>query len=77
MSVDIKIGFVDSPRELALASTEEREALSARLNQALQQDSGVLELDDTSGRHYIVRTGRIAWVEVGEENPRQVGFIGR
>lgn len=76
MSVDIKIGFVDSPRELTLASADDRDTLSARLTEALQQDSGVLELDDATGRHYIVRAARIAWVELGEENPRQVGFIG-
>ncbi|MBZ8176898.1 DUF3107 family protein [Corynebacterium poyangense] len=77
MSVDIKIGFVGSQRELAIASREERDALNNKISAALTADGeSVLELDDTVGHRYLIRTSRIAWVEVGEGHSRQVGFIG-
>ncbi|MBC3185882.1 DUF3107 domain-containing protein [Corynebacterium sp. zg-331] len=75
--MDIKIGFQDSPRELVVHVAEEDNAeLKARIAQSLGGGEGVLELQDTKGRTYLVRTAAIAYVDMGASAPRAVGFIG-
>lgn len=74
--MDIKIGFADSPRELVISSTASQEEIAGRVSEALANDSGVLDLSDDKGNRYIVRNSRIAYVEVGTQNARAVGFAG-
>ena len=74
--MDIKIGFSDSPRELVITSTESRELMSTKIAAALNNSKGVLELEDDKGSRYLVRTERIAYVEIGSATTRQVGFAG-
>lgn len=73
--MDIKIGFSDSPRELTLSTNDSQDEVRAKVAAALQADSGVLELTDERGRHYLVRNSRIAYVELGAATARTVGFI--
>ena len=37
--------------------------------------SGVLELEDNKGRHYLIPAAALAYVEMGVEDKRRVGFI--
>lgn len=74
--MDIKIGFGDSPRELVVSSKEDQEAIVRRVTEALENESGVLELTDDRGRRVLIRNARIAYVEVGTATARPVGFIG-
>lgn len=73
--MDVKIGFVDSPRELAIQAAA-AEGLEQQVSDALEQGTGVLKLQDQRGRKYLVRTSTIAYVEFGEAQPRAVGFAG-
>lgn len=74
--MDIKIGFTDSPRELALSTQTSKEELQARVAEVLNQDAGILELHDDRGRTFLVKGSRIAYVELGSATTRPVGFIG-
>lgn len=74
--MDIKIGFADSPRELVISSQASQEEIAARVSEALGNDSGVLDLSDEKGNRYLIRNSRIAYVEVGTQNTRTVGFAG-
>jgi hypothetical protein len=74
--MDIKIGFIDSPRELVVSSNDSQEAAVAKVSAALKSGDGVLELEDTKGSRYLVRNDRIAFVEFGSNAARAVGFAG-
>lgn len=74
--MDIKIGFTDTPRELVISSAGEQEQLLATLRQALESNQPVVELADEQDRRYLVRSERVAYVEVGTSAPRHVGFAG-
>ncbi|BAU95158.1 hypothetical protein N24_0896 [Corynebacterium suranareeae] len=74
--MDIKIGFADTARELVISSALEQDEAAAKVSEALANDSGVLDLSDEKGRRYIIRNSRIAYVEVGTNSPRTVGFAG-
>ncbi|RNE49040.1 DUF3107 domain-containing protein [Corynebacterium alimapuense] len=74
--MDIKIGFADSPRELVITLDSDQESVVAQITDALNNDSDTLQLQDTKGRLYIVRSSRISYVEVGTVAQRSVGFAG-
>lgn len=73
--MDIKFGFADTARELVIHAEGEREELTQTINKALA-DNSTLELKDTKGRAYIVRTERVVYVEIGTSRAHTVGFAG-
>lgn len=73
-SVDIKIGIENVNRELGIESDQSRDDVTAALKSALGDKEGVLTLTDSKGRQLIVPGAKIAYVELGEEHARQVGF---
>ncbi|MDO5077270.1 DUF3107 domain-containing protein [Corynebacterium sp.] len=74
--MDVKIGFSDSAREILVVSNQTQDEVLALVKAALADESGVLQLSDDKGRQYVVRNSRIAYVEVGTNKARQVGFAG-
>ncbi|EEI15849.1 MULTISPECIES: DUF3107 domain-containing protein [Corynebacterium] len=72
--MDIRIGLSDSQRELAVSSNEMQEDVLARVSAAIAEGQPTLTLEDDKGRKFLVRTERIAYVEVGNSNARAVGF---
>lgn len=74
--VEIRIGMVNTARELSLetsASTAEIEALVA---DAVSGKNPYLKLSDDKGKVYLVPAATIAFVEVGNDQSRRVGFVG-
>lgn len=74
--MDIKIGFSDSPRELVINLESDQEAVVSQINDALNNNEATLQLEDSKGRRYLVRSAQVAYVEVGATAPRAVGFSG-
>lgn len=74
--MDIKIGFVDSPRELVIPTDVAQEEIAGKISEALRDESGILELEDNQGKRYLVRNARISYVELGKQHARTVGFAG-
>jgi hypothetical protein len=74
VSVEVKIGVADSPRELVVSSTLSPGEVEALVSDSLQSSRGVLALVDDKGRRYLVPTSRIAYVEIGPADSRRVGF---
>ncbi|QPK83718.1 DUF3107 domain-containing protein [Corynebacterium qintianiae] len=72
--MDIRIGLSDSPRELAVSSSETQEDVLARVNTAIAEGHPTLVLEDEKGRKFLLRTDRVAYVEVGNSSARSVGF---
>jgi len=74
--VEIRIGIVNAPRELNFESSQSAEELAGQVSTALTSGSGVLQLTDDKGRLYVVPTAGIAYVEIGTEESRRIGFVG-
>jgi hypothetical protein len=74
--VEIRIGIVNAPRELNFETSQSAEELVGQVQTALTSGTGVLRLNDDKGRLYVVPTAGIAYVEIGTEESRRIGFVG-
>jgi hypothetical protein len=74
MTVEVKIGFVDSSRELAINSDQTPAQVEKLVGEALKTGVGVLEIGDEKGRKYLVRASSISYIEIGVPDVRRVGF---
>jgi hypothetical protein len=72
--VEVKIGVADSPRELVVSSADSPEQVEAQVTEALKNSQGLLTLVDSKGRRYVLPASKIAYVEIGPEDSRRVGF---
>lgn len=70
--MDIKIGFAHSPRELVVQSAATPEGIEEKFN----DESALLELSDERGNRYLVRKAEVAYIEIGAQYARTVGFAG-
>ncbi|GGC88024.1 ATP-binding protein [Tersicoccus solisilvae] len=71
--MEIKIGIQNVGREIVFESDQTAEAVAAAVSESLAKNT-VLTLTDTKGRQIIVPSGVLAYVEVGTEEQRRVGF---
>ena len=72
--MEVKIGVMDSPRELIFNSAQTPSEVEKLISDALSEDAGVLALTDEKGRRFLVQSGKIAYVEIGAADVRRVGF---
>ncbi|MCI0688402.1 MAG: DUF3107 domain-containing protein [Sporichthyaceae bacterium] len=72
--MEVKIGVQHVARELIVESAQAPEEIEAAVNAALQAEDGVLALADERGRKLLVPANRLAYVEIGEQMERRVGF---
>lgn len=70
--MEVKIGVQHAPREIVFESSERPEDVEDAVTNALT--SGLLSLSDDKGRRVIVPANRLAYVEIGAQNERKVGF---
>lgn len=73
--MDIRIGIRESSRELSFESAQSASEVEAQVSAALEASVKVLKLTDSKGKLYLVPTASIAYVEIGVEESRRVGFI--
>lgn len=72
--MEVKIGVADSARELVVSSSESPEQVQTQVTEALNNATGLLSLVDDKGRRYMIPAARVAYVEIGPEDSRRVGF---
>ena len=73
--MEVKIGVQHVSRELALESAQSPAEVQQTVEAALAEgDSGVLTLIDEKGRRVVVPVGKLAYVEIAEQESRRVGF---
>ena len=72
--MDVKIGVQHVARELVLESSESADAITKAVSAALTGESRIFSLTDQSGRRVVVPSDKLAYVEIGEPETRQVGF---
>lgn len=76
--MEITIGVRNVARELTLEVSEDADAVTETVHQALakaESDEGAaLELTSTKGRRVIVPVAALGFVEFGGDEQRKVGF---
>lgn len=73
--MEVRIGIQNSPRELSFESAETPAGVQEKVAAAMESGAKSLTLTDDGGRLYIVPAASVAYVEVGTEKTRRVGFV--
>lgn len=74
--IEVRIGVIDSPKELILELEEGANELVEKVNNASTESSGMIWLTDSKGKQIGISVARIAYLEIEPERPRTVGFGG-
>jgi len=72
--VDIRIGIANSPREINFESSQTAADVEKVIATALESNAKFVKLADEKGSIYIVPTESLAYVELGTEEFRRIGF---
>ncbi len=72
--MEVKIGVQHASRELVLEIEQSPAEVEAAVSDALSGKSNLLQLVDEKGRRVLIPADRLAYVEIGEESSRRVGF---
>jgi hypothetical protein len=73
--VEVKIGVLHTPREIAIESSQTPDEVEQLVATALKSVDGQLALTDEKGRKVIVPANLIAYVEIAQADKRSVGFV--
>lgn len=73
--MDVRIGIQNSPRELGFETSQSAAEVEQAVASALAGHSTVLKLSDDRGAIYVVPAAALAYVEIGSEESRRVGFV--
>ena len=73
--VEIRIGIVNTARELNFESDASLGDIEAAVSAALTGNDAFLKLSDNKGKVYLVPTETIGFVEIGSDEGRRVGFV--
>ena len=76
--MDVRIGVTQAPRELSVeVPDDERDEVTAQIEQALAGKADVLWITDKRGRDVAIPSAKIAYVELGSaDGDRRIGFGG-
>ncbi|MEJ1087356.1 DUF3107 domain-containing protein [Microbacterium sp. Mu-80] len=73
--MEIRIGIVNTGRELSFDTSSSADEVRKQVTEALEQNASHLSFADAKGSSYIVPTANLAYVELGSEESRRVGFV--
>ncbi len=73
--MDIRIGIANSPREISFESAQTPDQVEKVVAEAFDSGAKLVKLADDKGKIYIVPTAALAYVEVGSESSRRIGFV--
>jgi hypothetical protein len=73
--VDIRIGILNSPREINFETTQTSAEVEKAVAAALDSDAKYVRLVDDKDKVYIIPTASFGYIEVGSEISRRVGFV--
>ena len=73
--MEIRIGIVNSARELSFETSQPAAEIEKTVSDALESDAKVIRLADEAGKVYLVPAATLAYIEVGSEKTRRVGFV--
>jgi hypothetical protein len=73
--MEIRIGLQNTARELSFESKQSATEIEKSIESSLSSGAKQLKLTDDKGRIFIVPVDALAYVEIGAEEARRVGFI--
>lgn len=73
--MEVRIGLKDTARELAFESGQTAAEIEKTVVQAIESNANLVKLADDKGRMFIVPVAALAYVEIGADGTRRVGFI--
>nr|WP_206705730.1 DUF3107 domain-containing protein [Microbacterium ginsengiterrae] len=73
--VEIRIGIINTGRELNFETSTAAEEIRGQVASALEQNAAQVSFTDVKGNTYIVPTANLAYIELGTEESRRVGFV--
>lgn len=73
--MEIRIGITNTGRELAFETDAPSADVKKTIETALDQGSNYLTLTDVKGNSYMIPTAGIAYIELGSEESRRIGFV--
>jgi len=73
--VEIRIGIANTGRELNFESNEPAADIKKSVAAALDAGATHVSFTDSKGTSYIVPTATLAYIELGTEESRRVGFV--
>jgi hypothetical protein len=73
--VDIRIGILNSPREINFETAQSAADVEKVVSAALDSGAKFIKLVDDKDKVYIIPTAAFGYIEVGSEVSRRVGFV--
>jgi hypothetical protein len=73
--MEVKIGIRDNARELEFESLQTSAQINDAVSAALNGGAKTISLTDTKGVVHIVPADALAYIVIGAEETRRVGFI--
>lgn len=73
--MEIRIGIINTGRELNFETAASADDVRREVTEALGQNATHVTFTDVKGNSYIVPTATLAYVELGTEESRRVGFV--
>jgi hypothetical protein len=74
--MEIRIGMINTAREIGLETSQSLAEVETLVANSLSGTSAVLKLSDDKGKVYLVASANIAFVELGSDQNRRIGFVG-
>ena len=71
--MELKVGIQHVNREVVVETTETAADVERAFSEAVEKQ-GVFTLSDERGRRVLIPSSSIAYVDLGEEHARKVGF---
>ncbi|MDR2454192.1 MAG: DUF3107 domain-containing protein [Bifidobacteriaceae bacterium] len=72
--MEITIGVRQAPKEITLNVDSKAEAVREAISSAIKLGEPLITLTDKHGRTVLIPTAALAYVEVGGNETRRVGF---
>lgn len=73
--MEVRIGIRENGRDLSFESAATGKELTDQISSAISSGAAVVELVDDKGKTILVPASAIAYVEIGVDQSRRVGFI--
>jgi hypothetical protein len=73
--MEVRIGIRENGRDLGFESASSAKELTDQIGLAISSGAALVTLLDDKGKTILVPTSAIAYVEIGLDQGRRVGFI--
>ncbi|MCC2029384.1 DUF3107 domain-containing protein [Microbacterium sp. NPDC077644] len=73
--MEIRIGIINTGRELNFETATSADDVRSQVAAALEQNTAHVSFTDVKGNSFIVPTANLAYIELGTEESRRVGFV--